>query len=298
MAIITVIPLGTIIAYSGPLSATNPVWVDLQANGWELCDGGDLDRTTYNDLFGIIGTTWGEGDGINTFNLPDLRGQFIRGLDPQNHLDPDGDYRHNKYTGGNTGNFVGTYQYTATKIPNSNFVLSVDGLHSHILDHAPTTHRKSSVASTGNDVSIWSVGQYTEPDGEHTHIISGGDNESRPPNANVNFLIKARNIPTSGYVTNLLTGTTTIDSFEMTLGHSCTWEMTIYNDTESIFQELNVNMLWGTILPYVENMTQQTINNIGTTDVTIDAYINGTLIWCEATMTSDGWNIRWNRSVK
>ena len=47
--------------------------------GWLTCDGTAVSRTTYSDLFTAIGTTWGSGDGTTTFNLPDLRGAFLRG---------------------------------------------------------------------------------------------------------------------------------------------------------------------------------------------------------------------------
>lgn len=40
---------------------------------WLLCDGAAVSRTTYADLFAIIGTTWGVGNGSTTFNLPDFR---------------------------------------------------------------------------------------------------------------------------------------------------------------------------------------------------------------------------------
>ena len=47
--------------------------------GWLTCDGTAVSRTTYSDLFTAIGTTWGSGDGTSTFNVPDLRGAFLRG---------------------------------------------------------------------------------------------------------------------------------------------------------------------------------------------------------------------------
>lgn len=60
---------------------------DLPSSGdWLECDGADLDRTTYADLFAIIGYTFG-GSG-DTFNLPDLRGDSIRGWDHGRGLDP------------------------------------------------------------------------------------------------------------------------------------------------------------------------------------------------------------------
>lgn len=47
---------------------------------WFLCDGQAISRTTYATLFSIIGTNFGAGDGSTTFNLPDYRGKFLRGL--------------------------------------------------------------------------------------------------------------------------------------------------------------------------------------------------------------------------
>ena len=44
-----------------------------------LCDGSEIGRSEYPELFAAIGTTWGEGDGVETFNLPDLRDYFLRG---------------------------------------------------------------------------------------------------------------------------------------------------------------------------------------------------------------------------
>jgi microcystin-dependent protein len=49
--------------------------------GWILCYGQAINRTTYADLFAVIGTTFGVGDGSTTFNLPDMRGRGAIGLD-------------------------------------------------------------------------------------------------------------------------------------------------------------------------------------------------------------------------
>lgn len=48
--------------------------------GYLVCDGSAIDRDLYSDLFEVIGTTYGTGDGLSTFNLPDLRGQLPMGL--------------------------------------------------------------------------------------------------------------------------------------------------------------------------------------------------------------------------
>lgn len=49
-------------------------------DGWLLCDGSAKSRTTYAALFAKIGTTFGEGDAVSTFNLPDFRGKFLVGV--------------------------------------------------------------------------------------------------------------------------------------------------------------------------------------------------------------------------
>ena len=48
-------------------------------SGFLSCDGSAVSRSTYADLYAVIGTTWGSGDGSSTFNLPDLRAAMIRG---------------------------------------------------------------------------------------------------------------------------------------------------------------------------------------------------------------------------
>ena len=64
-------PVGTVNWFA---SSTAPV-------GWLVADGRAVSRTIYSDLFAVVGTTYGTGDGSTTFNLPDLRGQFLRGWD-------------------------------------------------------------------------------------------------------------------------------------------------------------------------------------------------------------------------
>lgn len=55
-------------------------WTQTTApDGWLICDGSQVSRTTYSDLFSVIGTTFGSGDGSTTFTLPDLRAAFVRG---------------------------------------------------------------------------------------------------------------------------------------------------------------------------------------------------------------------------
>lgn len=55
--------------------------------GWLVCNGQAVSRTTYARLFAAIGTTFGAGNGSTTFQIPDLRGEFIRGWDSSRGVD-------------------------------------------------------------------------------------------------------------------------------------------------------------------------------------------------------------------
>ena len=63
-----------------PTGAMMPYAASIAPNGWLLCDGSAFSRTTYLTLYSLIGTTYGNGDGVNTFNLPNLKGRTIFGV--------------------------------------------------------------------------------------------------------------------------------------------------------------------------------------------------------------------------
>lgn len=63
-------PIGAITAFAG----TTP------PEGYVFCDGRLISRTVYANLFSVIGTTYGVGDGSTTFALPDLRGRVVLGV--------------------------------------------------------------------------------------------------------------------------------------------------------------------------------------------------------------------------
>lgn len=67
--------------WSGMTGTVLPFAGAAAPNGWLLCYGQAVSRTDYAILFGIIGTTFGAGDGSTTFNLPDLRGRVPAGKD-------------------------------------------------------------------------------------------------------------------------------------------------------------------------------------------------------------------------
>lgn len=63
-----------------PTGAVMPFAMNSAPSGWLAANGTEVSRTTYAALFAAIGTTYGAGTGGTTFNLPDLRGYFIRGF--------------------------------------------------------------------------------------------------------------------------------------------------------------------------------------------------------------------------
>lgn len=66
-----------------PVGAVMPFAMNSAPSGWLAANGAAVSRTTYATLFAAIGTTHGSGDGSTTFNLPDLRGIFVRGSGSQ-----------------------------------------------------------------------------------------------------------------------------------------------------------------------------------------------------------------------
>lgn len=94
------LPIGSITAYGKETAPAN----------WLICDGSAVSRTSYADLFAVIGTKYGEGDGSTTFNLPNLKGKVPVGLDSS-----DTDFNTIGKTGGEK-----THQLTINEMPSHN----------------------------------------------------------------------------------------------------------------------------------------------------------------------------------
>ena len=69
-------PAGIIMPFAGTVAPEN----------YLFCDGSAVSRTTYATLFGVIGTTFGAGDGSSTFNVPDLSGRVPLGVSQSHAL--------------------------------------------------------------------------------------------------------------------------------------------------------------------------------------------------------------------
>lgn len=164
------LPIGSIIPYSG----------ETAPEGYSICDGKELNRETYKELFSIIGTTFGNGDDTSTFNLPDLKGRISVGLDSS-----DTDFDTLGKTGGKK-----THTLTIDEIP----------AHTHNL----TYNTSGAGANTGGTVALGNTSTTTL----FATLPTGGSKEHNnlQPYIVLNYIIKI-------YGEAMLTGDV-IDSLE------------------------------------------------------------------------------------
>lgn len=162
-------PAGTVAAFAGSAAP----------EGWLLCDGSSVSSADYPALFAAIGTSWG-GDGSPSFNLPDLRGRFLRGLDVTGTVDPDAAQRKDK-NGTVVGAVVGSLQEDEFKS------------HYHY-QGAGSAGTYGRYGSTGGLTAVW----HSDIDGEWSpgwqdaalNTSTQGGMETRPKNTAINFIIK------------------------------------------------------------------------------------------------------------
>lgn len=168
-------PVGAIFCYAGTQAPVN----------YHLCDGSALSKVDYPELFAAIGSNYNNSssnfDTQNYFNIPDLRGMFVRGLDHNRGLDSQGEHR-----------MVGDLQQSMTALPSfAPFIIDQAGNHNHstFFWYAPL----SGYGNT-NFVAITELGNKTNVDtsdaGVHNHNLFGGDPETCPVNMALNYIIK------------------------------------------------------------------------------------------------------------
>jgi microcystin-dependent protein len=166
------IPIGTVIAYAGNVGPKgSEARTKLATAGWLVCDGDAILRTKFAKLFDVVGDTHGRGDAVTTFNLPDYRGRFLRGVDAGAGRDPDSQERQPANSGGLPGDNVGSVQEDEFRS------------HSHTTIQMISDNNIDGVDST----TIHSGEHHNEP---RNTGFSGG-HETRPRNANVHWLIFA-----------------------------------------------------------------------------------------------------------
>lgn len=161
-------PAGAIIPFAGP--------VEKIPAGWLPCDGQAYNQVDYPELFTVIGTYWG-GPAPETFNVPDLRGVVLRGVNGSSadaFSDPDNSTRTSRHTGGAFGNSVGSYQ--------------ADEFKSH--KHQWKYYLEQDDQGTGGSYNEFTVTQASTIPEANQPVLSSGGLETRSKNAYVNFIIK------------------------------------------------------------------------------------------------------------
>ena len=156
---LAIVPSGVVMPFAG---STAP-------QGYLLCDGSEVSRVDYPYLFNVIGTTYGEGDGSTTFNLPNLQDKFIQGAGT---------------------NVVGTEM--SAGLPN------ITG--SFVPGSVPSNHSKYATGAfqgTGGTVrKITELANPTTPDYGYTfnasrsNSIYGNSTTVQPPSVVMNYIIK------------------------------------------------------------------------------------------------------------
>jgi microcystin-dependent protein len=154
-------------------------------------DGSAISRTTYATLFALIGTKYGVGDGVTTFNLPNHMGAFERNAALGSTRDPDRATRTDRGDG-TTGDHVGTWQISANL---SHTHTGTTGTESTNHTH-PYSWRSTYIQFGGGSTQGWvgeSVGTTGYATTTHTHNFtsaSSGGTESRPANVSVLPIIR------------------------------------------------------------------------------------------------------------
>ena len=152
------------------------IWTARQTapTGYLKADGSAISRTTYSALYAALGgisSPYGDGDGSTTFNLPDLRGEFIRGADDGRGVD--------------SGRTIGSTQGQATAAPSNAFATSSVADHQHGLNYfeGPASIQNQSATNSTQTQGHNPVSEVlTDAAGGHNHSITGGDAETRPRN--------------------------------------------------------------------------------------------------------------------
>jgi microcystin-dependent protein len=163
------VPIGGVVQW---MTGTPP-------EGWLLCDGRPVARTTYARLFSVIGTTYGTGDGALTFNLPDLRGRFFLGQSSTG-------------TGSTIGETGGSLDHThgATVDAGGAHTHTVSGMTDENVSATPVdANFDAATVNVATDDHLHDVSLTTSSDGSHTH--TGSIDGNNPPFLVGTFIILA-----------------------------------------------------------------------------------------------------------
>jgi microcystin-dependent protein len=162
--------MGFLVSSLAPSGAVLPFAGNSAPDGWLLCDGSAVSRTTYAALFAAIGTAYGSGDGLTTFNLPNTQGVFLRGAGSQT---------------------ISAISYTGTRGATQGdqaqgHYHSYSGYNNSLLGLGSV----AIVSATGGSIASATAGGVTSLITDGTNGTPRTGTETRPANIGVNHIIK------------------------------------------------------------------------------------------------------------
>ena len=183
--------------------AVMPFAMSSAPSGWLKANGAAISRTAYAALFALIGTTYGAGNGSTTFNVPDFRGEFVRGWDDGRGVDSGRGFATTQYgqieshTHGATAAASGYHSHTASS--------GAAGAHSHWFGLSRELFVRGTDAGYGDQemsgANLFSTNTEAahthtitvNADGSHAHTLTiapTGGSETRPRNLSLLMCIK------------------------------------------------------------------------------------------------------------
>ena len=165
------VPVGTVLAFAGEVAAQA---MPLAARGYLVCDGRELAVSEFPELFLAIGYRYSPKAGESTFCLPDLRGYFLRGVDPDGAVDPD--HQDRTLPDGTSGPNVGSVQHSAFQA------------HEH--DYSPATPSGEAVAGQSGTVGAGTAATSGVVDASGAATALTSKVETRPINVYVYYVIR------------------------------------------------------------------------------------------------------------
>lgn len=257
------LPIGAVISYGGLNAPSN----------WLICDGSAISRTEYAELYSVLGTIYGAGDGSNTFNLPDLRDKFILGAG-------------NNHISGETG---GEEEHT----------LTVNEMPSHIHDFRVNQNQGGNNAAAQ---MTWGTGYY----GMNGSVVfpTGGDqpHNNMPPYQTTVFIIKAKQ--SAGLVATVvdnLESTSTTDALSANQGRILNEKINTgfsYSTNETLTGGtwINGKPIYRKVV-YIGSLLANTASFFSHNISNIDRVVNSSMTWFD-TVDNCWWsNRRWDSAT-
>jgi microcystin-dependent protein len=180
------VPTGVIVSFGGSSAPS----------GYLACDGSAVSRTTFVALFGVVGTTYGAGDGSTTFNVPDLRGRVPAGFDSGNATGRLTANTPQGVSASSLGNAGGeqSHSLTTAELAVHNHGITDPG-HSHTIDNGNDNFASQNNGGGGSSVNNGNFGAFHTTDKATSGISinnagSGNVHNNMQPTLVVTYIIK------------------------------------------------------------------------------------------------------------